>query len=860
MKFAFLIHPLDEKMPALIELDRDKVLQKHWGSNPFALCRLVHGSVASAQHLPPMSNRTAPCLVDELPRILSATGAEAAGRIFEIPLDAVSILEQPEKALDLMENAVLQAHEWGAQLVGLGSMTGIVGSRGEYLAQRVPMAVTTGNSLTVYSALQTLDQVVREFDIDLSAETVAIVGIPGSIGTAAAALLAGKCKRLLLVGRSASGPARKIAEEIGGELTTDLPHALSQARLVVSATSTGGCIDQHDLQPGSIVVDIGVPTDVKGNRQIRPDVLILTGGLTRLPKTVDLDSRVLWFQQGMVPSCLGETIVLSLENRPECMSMGRTLSLDSIAEIGRLARSHGFDFSKLMAFGLPVSESTLVRFRKQLHRHGRLPTKSDVNLSDGERARQIYGRYINPVLTAMGEQSGLVKTFVKGDGVWLEDHEGNRYLDFVGGFGSVNLGHNNPAVTSALQQVLASQAPGFAQSAVNPYAAALAERLVSVAPPSLEMAFFCNSGTEAVEAGMKLARRVTGRDGFVHCDGSYHGKSLGALALAGNADYKKPFGTMLPGAESVPYGDLDSLKRALETRRHSAFVVEPLQGEGGMNLPPAGYLAAAQQLCRETGTLFMVDEVQTGLGRTGRLFASEHDELEPDILLIAKSLGGGIVPIGAMLMRRDLWTKAYGTLNTFALHTTTFGGGSLACAAGLATLDLLTAQDIPAKAAERGDQLKAGLDEICSRYNCLKSARGRGLLLGLEFQPMAEHVKTHWKIADRTGLGTMLVPDFDKMVDGVLVMHAMQTLLLVHGIYTQVARSNPRVLRIQPPLTISEAECELFLTALDQTCAEIDFVNNLLDSMIAKTTVGQTDAQEKSRNNPQIHPDSRRVA
>lgn len=865
MKFAFLIHPLDEKMPALIELDRDKVLQKHWGSNPFALCRLVHGSVVSAQTLSPMSTRSKPCLVDELPRIVSGTGAEASGRIYEIPLDAVSILEQPEKALELMEEAVLSATEWGAKLVGLGSMTGIVGSRGEYLSQRVPIAVTTGNSLTVYSALQTLDLVVQEFDIDLSQETVAVVGIPGSIGSAAAALLAPRCKKVLLVGRSSSGPARKLAEEIGGELTTNLPEALSRARLVVTATSTGGCIDQHDLQSGSIVIDIGVPTDVKGTRQIRPDVLILTGGLTRLPKTVDLDSRVLWFQQGMVPSCLGETIVLSLENRPEYMSIGRTLSLDSIREIGKLARQHGFDFTRLMAFGLPVDEGTLVQFRKAYQKLGRIRANSAAAFTSPDRAKQLYGRYINPVLTAMGEQSGLVKTFVKGEGVWLEDVEGNRYLDFVGGFGSLNLGHNHPAIVAALQNVLQNQAPGFAQSSVNPYASVLAERLVSLAPASLEMAFFCNSGTEAVEAGMKLARRVTGRDGFVHCDGSYHGKSFGALALAGNSDYKKPFGSMLPGAEAVPYGDLEGLERALISRKHAAFVVEPLQGEGGMNVPPQDYLHEAQELCRQTGTLFMVDEVQTGLGRTGRLFASEHFNLEPDILLLAKSLGGGLVPIGAMLMRRSHWAKAYGNLQSFALHTSTFGGGSLACAAGIATLDLLTSEDVCSQARESGRQLKEGLNAMCGQYRCLKEVRGEGLLLGLEFQPMADHVKAHWKIADRTGLGSMIVPDFDKMVDGILVMHAMQTLLLVHNVYTQVARSNPRVLRIQPPLLINQAEVELFLKAINETCAEIDFVNNLLDSMIAKTTVGQTDAQEKGGKaspamEPDIGPGTRRVA
>jgi 3-acetyloctanal aminotransferase len=239
-----------------------------------------------------------------------------------------------------MQEAVSMATEWGATLIGLGSMTGIVGSRGEYLAERSPISMTTGNSLTAYTALQNLYRVAEEFDIDLRDETVAIVGIPGSIASGVAALAAPHCGRLLLlVGRNkGNATVRKFADQVGGEYFSDISEALSQARIVISATSSGSCIDQHQLLPGTIVIDVGVPTDVIGNRALRPDVLILTGGLVKLPDSMSPSSRVLKFHHRVIPSCLGETLALALDQREENLSLGRVLSLDSIQDIGSSAR------------------------------------------------------------------------------------------------------------------------------------------------------------------------------------------------------------------------------------------------------------------------------------------------------------------------------------------------------------------------------------------------------------------------------------------------------------------------------------------------------------------------------------------
>ena len=252
-------------------------------------------------------------------------------------------------------------------------------------------------------------------------------------------------------------------------------------------------------------------------------------------------------------------------------------------------------------------------------------------------------------------------------------------------------------------------------------------------------------------------------------------------------------------------------------------------------MPPPGYLLHAQKLCRAAGTLLILDEVQTGLGRTGTLFAADHEGLEPDILTLAKSLGGGLVPLAAMITRRDLWMKAYGSMQTFALHTTTFGGGSLACAAGLATLDVLLEENLCANAKARGEQLQRGLQDLCSRCALLSGVRGRGLMLGLEFHPTHAPVVAHFKGMDSSGTGPWLIPDLDDLIRSIPTTYAMQILLQVHGIYTQVTRSNPLVLRIQPPLTIREDQVDRFLEAMESTCQELYFLFETLESTICKS-------------------------
>jgi acetylornithine/succinyldiaminopimelate/putrescine aminotransferase/predicted amino acid dehydrogenase len=840
MKFAFIVHPISEESKTFMHWDRSRGLNRHVGADLLQLCAAVHDSLNADDQ----AGRTSPHvrIADEMLNMVSWTGASADGRIYEIPLDAFEILADPVRAMEFVEDATQRAVEWGARIIGLGSLTGIIGGQGTYLAERSPVAITTGNSLTVYAALRNLYQAVAEAEIELRNESVAVIGIPGSIAAAAARLLAPHCGELLLVGRRPSSRADQLAAELDATLMFDIEAALSKSRVALSATSTGNCIEQSWLCPGAIVVDVAVPTDVCGSTPQRSDVLILSGGLTRVPDTMPLNSILLGFHQGVIPSCLGETMVLALEHREECFSLGRNLEIDNVQEIGAIATSHGFDFSRLASFGLPVQSSMLAQYRKATTRRknrSRLrPEEPPSPSALAARASALHARYINPVLVALGAKSGFTKTFVRGEGIRLWDEEGQDYLDFVAGFGSLNLGHNPPRVVEAVTKALTSQAPGFAQSAINPYAAALAEQLIANAPEPLEMVFFGNSGAEAVEAALKLARIATGRTGFVSCDRSYHGKTLGALSVTANANHQRPFAPLLPNCVSVPYGDLEALRLALVDRRNAAFIVEPLQAEGGMHVPPDGYLQSAQALCRETETLFIVDEVQTGLGRTGTMFASDVDDLRPDLMTLAKSLGGGIVPIGAMLTRRDLWNKAYGTVHKLGLHTSTFGGGSLACAAGLAAVQAILDEQLAENARVRGEQLLQGLEHLRVKYNTIKSVRGRGLLIGVEFNSVPSSMVRHLRQPDPSGLLPYLVPDLDEALANLASTYVMQTLLADHHVYTQVARSDPRVLRIQPPLIITAEEVEQFLAAFDIACRESTLLNRVTDTIISRSTLG----------------------
>ena len=860
MKFAFLIHPISTEVSDLTRLDADTGVLKTWGTDPLGLLARIHGPEAARQYAS-TERETGPVVIDEICGPASRGGEEVRGRLIEIPMKASEILEFPDAAVEQIERAVKMAADWGARVVGLGAMTAVVGGRGTYIAEHSPIAITTGNSLTVYAAMKGLFHAADELNFDLRRETIAVVGVPGSIASAAATLLAPNCSELLIVGRRASAPAQRLAEKLGVELLLDIDEACRRARIIFSATSSGSCIDQSRLQPGTVVVDVGVPADVIGDRPLRSDVLVLTGGLAAVPEDGRWHSpRVIRFQRGMIPSCMGETMILALEDRQECYSLGRVLDVEKISEIGAIAAANGFQFSRLCSFGQVMDDSVLTEFRKHVRRDpNRQPLRRTEKIGAAElakRAPRCFARHMNPPLAAFMGRAGISRTFVRGEGAWLYDADGARYLDLVSGYGAVNLGHNHPAVVDAVKSAINSYSPGFAPSAINPHAAALAEELVALSPAGLELAFFTNSGTEATEAALKLARAATGRSGLLHTFRSFHGKSLGSLSVTGKTELQQPFQPLVASAEAVPFGDIEALRRELHKEKYAAFLVEPVQGEAGVYVPPAGYLKQAEEICRNTGTLLVVDDVQTGLGRTGALFACEHEDVKPDILTLAKSLGGSMMPIGAMLARGDAWHRAYGTVQTCLLHTSTFGGGSLACAAALAGVRAIVEEDLSERARDLGQRLQDGLRELATRYRCVNEVRGKGLMVGIEFRAWPKTAVNHWKSLDETGLTEYLVKGYDGMVSALHTLQAMYILLNRFGIYTQNTRSNPLVLRIQPPLMIAEAEIDRFLDAMHQTCREVDHICSALTGGVSKSSLGKHDARSEAEAPGELTPAS----
>jgi putrescine aminotransferase len=403
-----------------------------------------------------------------------------------------------------------------------------------------------------------------------------------------------------------------------------------------------------------------------------------------------------------------------------------------------------------------------------------------------------YAEAINPSAVTDSRMLGETGSIVRARGAVLTDDRGVEYLDCLAGFGSVNVGHNHPELLAALDRV--AELPGFLQiwpSAVTP---ALAVSLLRVAPGELGKVFLCNSGTEAIEAAIKLVRGSTDRPGLLSTTNSFHGKSMGALSVSGRTVYQKPFGPLLPGCERVPYGDVKALEKALRTKAFGGFFVEPVQGEGGIVLPPDGYLKAAERLCHETGTLLVVDEIQTGLGRTGTLFGCDRDDVAPDILCLAKGLGGGLVPIGACLARTEVWERVYGSRETAYLHTSTFGGGSRACAVGLKTLEILLRDRLAEHAERVGQRLIARLQDIADRYPLIAEVRGQGLLIGIEFA------------VPRIGAG------FAREYAGAV---AAALLRQEHNIITINTLNNPNVMRIEPPLIVTDAQADRVADAME---------------------------------------------
>lgn len=354
---------------------------------------------------------------------------------------------------------------------------------------------------------------------------------------------------------------------------------------------------------------------------------------------------------------------------------------------------------------------------------------------------------------------------VRGQGARVWDADGHEYIDCIAGHGIANLGHCHPVVTAAIQEQAAALVT-CSEVLYNDQRAALLSELTARIPGGLGRVFLCNSGAEAVEGAIKVARLLTGRPGVVATMRGFHGRTLGALSATWNEEYRKPFAPLVPGFSHVPFNDLVAMGAAVGDDT-AAVLVEVVQGEGGVRAGDAEYFQGIRRLCDERGALLILDEVQTGLGRTGRWFAYEHVGIAPDVLCLGKALGGGL-PMGAVV-----WQEALGSLPT-GVHGSTFGGNPLACAASRAVLRTLAAEDLPARAARLGDQFMAKLRAIPSPL--VRDVRGRGLLIGVELRQRVTPILK--------GL----------MERGVLALPA-----------------GPTVVRFLPPLVIQEAELEAVL-------------------------------------------------
>jgi len=412
-------------------------------------------------------------------------------------------------------------------------------------------------------------------------------------------------------------------------------------------------------------------------------------------------------------------------------------------------------------------------------------------IPDPERRRIVeetfdkYTRFVNPGLVKLFRLGGETVEW-EAEGAVVRDIEGKEYLDFSGGPAVFILGHRHPRVVEAVIAQM-RRMPASARAMARPAEADLAALLAQVTPGDLQYSFFCHSGTEANEGAIKLARLATGRPGIIATQGAFHGKTLGALSASGREKYRAPFQPLVPGFRHVPFGDAAALEAAIDDQT-AAFLVEPIQGEAGVIIPPPDYLPQVREICDRHGILLMVDEVQTGMGRTGRMFACEHAGITPDVLTVAKGLGGGVMPLGAFIARPPLWEKM--AADPF-LHSSTMGGNQAACAAGVATIQTILEEGLLPRAVELGDLLLADLRRVQQRYpRLVRDVRGKGLLVGVELEN----------------------------ADVALMVAAWS---LGRGLIVYFSLNNPTVLRLAPPLVVTPEQIAAGVERLDGALADV---------------------------------------
>jgi ornithine--oxo-acid transaminase len=417
----------------------------------------------------------------------------------------------------------------------------------------------------------------------------------------------------------------------------------------------------------------------------------------------------------------------------------------------------------------------------------------------GDGDLDLWARTINPQFVRVLRTIGFDRPWARAEGAYLYDTDGTRYLDLLGGFGMYNVGRNNPNVRAALMQALELDTPGMLAMGVTALPGLLADALLRLTPPRIERCLFTNSGTEANEAAFKLGRAATKRTRVLSADHGFHGLTLGSLSANGNAEFTARFQPLLPGFEQVPFGDLDALEAQLKREDVALFILEPIQGKG-INVPPAGYLEGAQALCRRYGTLFCVDEVMTGFGRTGTMFAFEQWGLEPDLVTVAKSLSGGYVPVGALLMSRAVHEAVFDSMPHAMSHGSTFAPNELAMVAGLAMLHELQERSLVQRSARLGERLLELTRPLVDEFDVVRDVRGVGLMWAIEF--------------DGDGIAYRML---ERAQRGLFAQLVVVPLFTDRHILTQVAGHDMAVVRILPPFVLTDDDVEEFADALHDT-------------------------------------------
>jgi len=413
-----------------------------------------------------------------------------------------------------------------------------------------------------------------------------------------------------------------------------------------------------------------------------------------------------------------------------------------------------------------------------------------------------YAKHVNPQWVRLLDLLEMNVPYQRCVGAELFTSDGRRIVDFLSGYCVHNVGHNHPDVVAALQTELARCGPAMIQSHVADLAGELAEKLCERAGGRLRKAFFASSGSEGVEAAIKFARAHTRRAGILAAEHAFHGLTCGALSLMSDEFWSSGFGPLLPETSFVPFGSLEALERELQSKRFAAFIVEPIQSEAGVCISPQEYLRSAEALCRRYGTLFILDEVQTGMYRTGPFLAAQQFGVEPDMVILAKALSGGLVPVGAVLMSDAVCDSVYSSLPRAIVHTSTFSENSLAMRAGLATLDVLEQQELGKRARESGVYLQKKLTESLREFEMVKAVRGAGLLMGIEFQaPKQLRLRIPYEA-------------FGAIHPGIFGQIVVMRLFRDYGFLTQVCGNNFMVLKVAPPLMVEQEHMDAFVRAV----------------------------------------------